>query len=156
MVIPDRHKTFDHSRPLTDPNHFLDDYRNRVNQCDGTHINDFVYGVDWAMFSPSTVPTEERSARDQLASGYRNAIESSLQINIHFHTFELSNALSLIEIGNRESVWNGSIQVLEVAESFPETCPNGFLIVARVNKVFRDRFRSFFSKHVLREDAHRP
>ncbi|HEY5551003.1 MAG TPA: methyltransferase domain-containing protein, partial [Opitutaceae bacterium] len=52
MVVPDRRRTFDHARPLTDVAHMLADFRNGTTQSDATHIDDFVHGVDWRTFSP--------------------------------------------------------------------------------------------------------
>jgi SAM-dependent methyltransferase len=157
MVIPDRRKTFDHPRPLTEPSHMLDDYRNQTTQVDGTHINDFVYGVDWIMFSPLTLPDQEKAARDDLATVYRRSVEAGNEINIHFHTFESSSAAALIRIGNREAIWNGRIQVIQVEESFPDSNPIGFLIVAQVHKNLWGRlWNSLFTKKGLRKDARQP
>jgi SAM-dependent methyltransferase len=156
MVIPDRRKTFDHLRPPTAPSHFLDDFRKGVNQCDGTHIRDFVYGVDWRQFSPSTAPEDEAAARDAQARQYEHAIASGAQINIHFHSFEPGNAVEMIELGNREAVWEGRIQVLKVAEEFPATCPNGILVLARVGKPLKARLKALFSRKGLRADARKP
>lgn len=157
MVIPDRAKTFDHPRPLTEPSHILADYRNRITQVDGTHIDDFVYGVDWKMFSPATPPEQEREARDELAAVYRRSVESGNEINIHFHTFESSSAVELIEIGNSRAIWKGQIQVVRVEESFPASNPIGFLIVAKVRKNMQTRlWNSLFTKKGLRNDARKP
>jgi SAM-dependent methyltransferase len=154
MVIPDRQKTFDHPRPLSEPSHILEDFRNRVTQADGTHIDDFVYGVDWQMFSPDTPPEEERRARDELASVYRRSVEAGNEINIHFHTFESHSALELIRVGNRERIWPGEIRVVRVEENFPESNPIGFLVVATVHKNLPARVRGFFSKKKgLKKDA---
>ena len=76
MVVPDRRHTFDHRRPLTTAAHMLDDFRHGVTQSDGTHIDDFVYGVDWTTFSPSTPAAEEQKARDEFAATYRNAVHA--------------------------------------------------------------------------------
>jgi SAM-dependent methyltransferase len=146
MVIPDRRWTFDHLRPLTDPGHMLTDCRNRVTQSDGTHIDDFVYGIDWGMFSPSTPPAQAMTARDDLASLYRRSTDAGLEINIHFHTFESGNAVELIRVGNREKIWPGRIELVEVVERFPSSNPNGFLVVARVSKRFGERWAALLAK----------
>jgi SAM-dependent methyltransferase len=156
MVVPDRRKTFDHPRPLTAPGHMLDDFNNRVSQVDATHIDDFVYGVDWAAFSPSTPPAEESEARDKLASVYRDSVKAGLEINIHFHTFESGNVLDLFRIGNRERVWEGRIEAVEVVEAFPDSNPIGFLVVARVRKHPRIRWSSLFAKKGLRDNVRKP
>jgi SAM-dependent methyltransferase len=153
MVLPDRRRTFDRMRPLTDPRHMLDDYRDRVTQADGTHIDDFVFGVDWAIFSPSTSPGEEKGERDKLASVYRESVRAGYEINIHFHTFESESVVRLIEIGNLERVWKGRLKIVEIIERFPESNPIGFLVVAKVYKSAGLRWRALFSKKGLREDA---
>lgn len=153
LVVPDRRKTFDHLRPLTSVSHMIDDWNRSVTQCDGTHIEDFVFGVDWKMFSPSTAPSEEQASRKDLARVYRNSVDAGLEINIHFHTFEASNLASLIESGNREALWPGGIEIVEVVESFPSSCPNGFLLVGRVGKNLRSRCKAMFPRRGLRRDA---
>ncbi len=153
MVVPDRRKTFDHRRELTAAPHFLDDYRRGTTQSDGTHIDDFVFGIDWSQFSPATPPADEARAREELANGYRHAVQHGLEINIHFHVFESQVARDLIELGNREQVWPGRIEVLEVHEFFPASNPIGFLVVARVHKPFGARLRARFGAKGLRPDA---
>jgi hypothetical protein len=134
----------------------LEDYRNRVTQSDGTHIDDFAYGVDWSVFSPSTPPAEEKEARDRLAATYHASVQAGLEINIHFHTFERASIVDLIGIGNREGVWDGRIEILEVVESFPDSNPIGILVVARVRKALGARWRALFSRKGLRDGARKP
>ncbi|HUG10127.1 MAG TPA: methyltransferase domain-containing protein [Opitutaceae bacterium] len=155
MVVPDRRRTFDHRRPLTEVAHMLDDYRNGTTQSDATHIDDFVYGVDWATFSPATDPANEKSARDELATTYHRSVAAGLEINIHFHTFEVSSGVALIEAGNLESLWDGAIEVVEKVEEFPSSNPNGFLVVARVHKRIGARWKALWSSKGLRADARR-
>ena len=153
MVVPDRRRTFDHRRPLTEIAHMLDDYRNGTTQSDATHIDDFVYGVDWKTFSPATAPADEKRARDGLAAIYHSSVAGGLEINIHFHTFTLPSAVALIEAGNLESLWNGAIEVIETVDEFPASNPNGFLIVARVRKRIGARWKALWSPKGLRADA---
>jgi SAM-dependent methyltransferase len=153
MVIPDRCRTFDHTRPLTSPGHLLADYRQGTSQSDATHIDDFVYGVDWRLFSPSTPPSSEQAARDELASIYHASAVAGREINLHYHTFESSSTVELIEIGNREAIWPGKMEILQVAECFPDSNPIGFLIVARVLKPWRDRGKALFAKRGLLPSA---
>ena len=54
MVVPSRLFTCDRLLPLTAVEHIVEDFRNHVTQCDGTHIDDFLLNVDWREFSPST------------------------------------------------------------------------------------------------------
>lgn len=153
MVLPDIKKTFDHPRPLSTVEHMLADFRNNVSQSDGTHIDDLVYGVDWNTFSPETQPQDVKAAQDEMASVYRRTIAEGSEINIHFHTFTTANATELIEAGNSESIWKGGIDVIKVCEDFPDSCPNGFLVVARVRKTFPSRLGALFSRKGLRDNA---
>ena len=153
MVIPDKKKTFDFSRPLTTVSHMLDDYRNETTMTDPTHVEDFAYGVDWKEFSPDSDPENEKKERDAYAAEFHQKLESENEINIHFHTFESQTGLELIETGNKESTWPGHIQVIELIEDFPEPDKMGFLIVAWVKKRLCDRVRMRFYKKGLRHDA---
>ena len=153
MVIPDFSKTFDHGRPLTTKEHMLEDFRNGVTQIDGTHIEDLVYGVDWSSFSPATQPHELEAAQTEMASVYRRTILAELEMNIQCHTLNSSSAIKLIETGNLEKLWKGKIDVIKVYENFPSSCPNGFLIVAKVKKTIQSRLSSLFSNKGLLENA---
>jgi SAM-dependent methyltransferase len=155
MVIPDRRFTFDSRRSVTEPAHMLHDFRAGVNQVDGTHIDDFVFGIDWNTFSPGTALNDRDEARSSLAKTYRSSVEAGLEINIHFHTFEPESATELIEIGNRECIWHGRLEIREVVERFPSSNPNGFLIVAKVRKGLRHRIRATFAGKGLKPDAKR-
>lgn len=152
-VVPDRRLTFDHLRPLTVPKHMLEDYHRGTTQSDGTHIDDFVFGVDWKKFSPTTPAGEEQASREQLATAYRAAVAAGLEINIHFHTFEIASLAALIALGNQHQVWAGEIEVIEQHPDFPSSNPNGFLLVARVRKPWSQRFRSLGSPHGLKKTA---
>lgn len=135
MVVPSRLFTFDRLRPLTAIEHIVDDYRNNVTQCDGTHIDDFVLNVDWREFSPSTPEAGVPNERDKLLKSYWHAVQSGSEINIHFHTFEPATMLELIQRANEVLPLNGgSIRIERVEEPFPKSQPNGFLVVARVHK----------------------
>lgn len=155
MVVPDRAKTFDRPRSLTPVAHMLDDYRRGVTQSDGTHIDDFVFGVDWTIFSPSTPVGQERAARESLAAGYRQAVAAGNEINIHFHTFESPSVVELIGAANTAGLWEGELAIKEVVESFPQSNPLGFLVVAEVRKPWRHRWQARFSPKGLRDDARR-
>ncbi|MGA2691781.1 MAG: class I SAM-dependent methyltransferase [Opitutaceae bacterium] len=154
-VLPDRKKTFDHNRALTPPGHFLDDFRNGVTQSDGTHIDDFVFGVDWTVYSPSTPASGLDAAKRDLASVYHRSVEAGLEINIHFHVFESPVVRDLIALGNRQKIWPGTIEILRVDENFPDSNPIGFLVVARVIKPFRRRLDAILAKKGLKEGAKR-
>jgi SAM-dependent methyltransferase len=156
MVVPIRQKSFDHTRPLTMVEHMLDDWKNGVNQSDGTHIDEFVFGVDWKMFSPSTPSQETETARKQMALAYHQSVQRGSEINIHFHTFVVESLVQLLHIGNRESIWPGTIEILETVENFPDDNPDGFLIVGRVHKHILPRIKTLFTRKGLRKNARKP
>jgi SAM-dependent methyltransferase len=155
LVVPDRRKTFDHPRALTSVEHMRDDFLRGTTQVDGTHIDDFAFGVEWALFSPHCPPAEAPAAREALAAGYRHAIAHGQEINIHFHTFEPTTGVALIEAGNEARLWPGRFVIEHVHEDFPASNPNGFLIVARVRKTVGERLRALVEPPGLLPTARR-
>jgi len=146
MTIPDRRKTFDRARPLTPVKHLIDDYRNGVTQVDGTHIEEFVLGVDWKEFSPATEPHLVEEEQNKLVEIYKTTVANQHEINIHFHTFEPSSMVELITKAPSILGVAGSFEILEVVEDFPSSNPNGFLIVVRVKKNKPERLVSLWRK----------
>jgi hypothetical protein len=155
LVVPDRAHTFDRGRPVTDPEHMAADFERGVTQSDGTHIEDFVYGVDWRQYSPGTDPAAERASRDELAGVYRRSVEAGLEINIHFHVFDRENIAALFRMGNARGWWDAAVDILETAERFPDSNPNGILVVARVRKPWRARLRGLFARKGPRPGSRR-
>ena len=136
MNVPDRRLTFDRARPLTLVDHMVEDYRNGVTQCDGTHIEDYVLNVDWDELSPKTPSHKVAEEREELLNAYRLAINSGDEINIHFHTFELQSMVELMERANDVLPLDGGrIDLVRLEPNFPASAPNGFLIVAKVSKL---------------------
>ncbi len=152
-VIPDRRKTFDRNRALTTVDHIYEDFKKEVGQSDGTHIDDFVFSVDWKEFSPATHESGIEKAKSDLASTYHRSVESGLEINIHFHVFESHVVRDMIGLGNARRIWPGRIDLLRTEENFPSSNPNGFLIVARVCKPALHRVTSILKRRGLRSDA---
>lgn len=144
MVVPDRRKTFDHPRELTDPEHMWKDYLNGTNQSDPTHINEFVTGVDWSMYRPEIaedrIESEQAAEQDQ----YHHAIRNRVEINIHFHVFEPGNLVKLVQlVAERKRLhW----EILTCRDGFPNTCPNGVLLVVKVSKRGCSKWASWFHR----------
>lgn len=139
LVVPDRRHMWDHTRPLTPVEHFLEDFARGTTPCDGAHIDEFAFQADWRLFSPSTPPEEIPAKQAELARGMHEAVARGEHINIHFHTFEPANLLALIE---RLRAWPATRfkwEVVDQAERFPADSPHGFLAVIRVNKGWRER-----------------
>jgi SAM-dependent methyltransferase len=134
MVVPDRRRTFDHPRPLTSVEHMVEDFARGTTQVDGTHIDDFVFGVDWRLFAPGTPAAEVHAARQRQANAYREAIAQGNEINIHFHTFEPPQMQELITRVNTLDGALARMEVVRVEEPFSRSRPDGFLVILRVLK----------------------
>ena len=67
-VIPDRTRTFDHPRPLTEVAHMVEDFRKGTTMADPTHIEEFAFGVDWKAFSPDSDPADYQKEREAYAA----------------------------------------------------------------------------------------
>jgi ubiquinone/menaquinone biosynthesis C-methylase UbiE len=145
MVVPDRRRTFDHPRPLTSVRHMIEDFHRGTTQIDGTHIDDFVFGVDWKQFSPDTPENEVQTQRKTTAQTYQNAISQRLEINIHFHTFEPDSMRRLLQTTKDQANFPHKIEILEIHPAFPDINPNGFLVVAKVKKAFSKRIKNLFA-----------
>lgn len=150
LIVPDRRMTWEHERELTTVEHMLDDYRRGTTACDPTHIDEFVHQADWAKFSPETAADEVAGKQAELARGMHEAVARGEDINIHFHTFEPANVRALIETlstapGPASDRADAPVrprfnwELLDLAEYFPKTSPNGVLAVIRVNKGWRAR-----------------
>jgi SAM-dependent methyltransferase len=134
LVVPDRRVTWDHTRALTPVAHFLDDYTRGTTACDPTHIDEFAGGVDWSQFNPATPADAIPAARASLARGMHEAVARGEEINIHFHTFEPANLRGLLTALPAWPPLRLRWELVDFAEHFPATCPNGLLAVLRVTK----------------------
>lgn len=162
MVVPHRQLTFDHLRPLTPVEHLVEDHERGTTPVDGTHIDEFVYGIDWSRFSPATAPHLVPQEQQRLAGEYHQAIAAGREINIHFHTFEPEQFSRLIATVNTLSAPACTMEVLELITPFSASRPDGFLSIIRVRKpgapVSRRPLLGMFRRDrssVLRPDARR-
>lgn len=136
LVIPDRRLTFDHPRPLTAPEHMMEDFSRNTTDSDGTHIAEYLDGVDWALWAPHATPEERVATRENLRVAYNAAVAAGEPINIHFHTFELSSFVRLLELANRSAPGKSRLELVDASEFFPASHPSGFLVVLRARKSF--------------------
>lgn len=153
IVVPDRRYTFDRNRALTTVDHMLEDFKSGVDDDDPTHIDDFIFNLDWKLYSPEAAYEDEVKTRNDLRDKYYAAVRARLNINIHFHTFEPASFFQLIQQANAVQAWPGRLRVLEVVSEFPSSNPNGFLIVAQVFKPRRERLKKLFSRKGLMPSA---
>lgn len=152
-VIPHRAKTFDRSRALTTPAHMWEDYVQEVIPVDGTHIQEFSFGIDLALFEPERHPSTHLQRREELCASYTAAVRAGKEINIHFHTFEPASFLELLKLCNARRAWPGEIRLCELHDCFPRHHQIGFLVVARVFKTWRERIVGIRRNRLLKDSA---
>lgn len=149
LVAPDRKYTFDHQRQPTSFSHLIEDFENGTTPVDPTHIEDFVDGIDWSLYSPSTPPAEVAQKKAELKAVYFNAVSQGNEINIHFHVFEYESFSGIIDGLKSYPKTRFDWELVDYVERFPVTNPNGVLAVIRVKKSPIDRIRAaatFFRK----------
>lgn len=130
LVLPDKNLTWDRRRESTPVDHFFEDFERGTTDCDGTHIDDFVYNVVWDEFSPHVPADKADESRAILAGQYKEAVAQGLEINIHFHTFDPDNLRAMIEKVNRHPI-PASFEILHCHTKFPESTPNGILVILK-------------------------
>ncbi len=139
LVVPDRRFTFDHTRPLTPAEHMLSDFDRGVTDCDGTHLSDYLDGLDWARWNPNATVAENVETKQKLRAIYKADLAAGREINIHFHTFESANVTQLIALMNRRPDRPCELEIVDHAERFPEGRHDGVLFVLRAHKRLADR-----------------
>jgi hypothetical protein len=152
LVVPDRRYTFDHTRDLTPPEHLMEDFARGTTFTDGTHISDYLDRLDWTRWNPDGTPEQNEAKREELRRAYTAAVASGQEINIHFHVFEPTNLSALVGMMNGSPQRPGRFEVVELAERFPQHCPNGFLLVLRVHKPWRARLAGWWARRRSRGD----
>ena len=118
----------------------IEDYNRGTSVADGTHVGDYLDRLDWQLWDPAGTPEQHAAKREELRAGvYRSRGGGSGDRNIHFHVFELSNLVKLIQLMNGDPRRPANLEIVDQVENFPEHCPNGILLVLRVHKSLRDR-----------------
>jgi len=87
LVIPHKDGTFDHKRPTTTLEHFIEDYKNDVDEYDLTHLDEILKTHDLKL-DPDAGTFEEFKNRSQL--NYENRC-------LHHHTFTARNVVELMD-----------------------------------------------------------
>jgi SAM-dependent methyltransferase len=147
MVVPDHRYTFDHTRALTPPAHMIDDYDRGTTSIDGTHLSDYLDGLDWSRWDPAGTPERHAATREQLRAAYLAAVATGEEINIHFHVFSRETLTALLALMNVHPRRPCALTVVDSAEKFPSERGDGFLLVLRVTKPLRARWAAWRSRH---------
>lgn len=150
LVVPDRRLTFDRFRPLTSPEHLIEDFERNTTDSDGTHVTDYIDGVDWSLWAPRATEAERLATKERLRAAYVAAVAAKEPINIHFHTFELASFSSMLQLMNRYPDRPCDLELVDASELFPAAYPSGFLVVMRVKKRFRERAQGWWRRLVSR------
>ncbi len=153
LVVPDRRHTFDRLRDLTPPGHMMEDFARGTTASDGTHVTDYLDRLDWARWNPAATAEQNAATREELRGAYTAAVAAGTEINIHFHVFEPSNLVALVEAMNRLPHPPATLAIVDLAERFPAHCPNGFLLVLRVKKSWRAAFAAWRFRRRAAGDA---
>lgn len=138
LLVPDRRLTWDRFRTPTTVEHLCEDFARGTTASDATHIDDFVRGVDWSTYSPDTPPEAVAGKQAELSSLYHAAVAAGEEINIHFHVFEPANLRALIDRLQPQLHW----ERVDESEHFPASAPNGYLVVLRVSKTWREKIQA--------------
>ena len=131
IIVPDKRQTWDRGRPDTTLEHMVDDYLKNTTDCDPTHIDDFVFGIDWKDFAETTDEAELEALKQSHAASYREQIERGDEINIHFHVFTPGNFRSLISDAPQKGDIPYDWDIVAFEERFPDECQNGILAILR-------------------------
>ena len=160
IVVPDKRHTWDRARPITQIDHMLEDYKGETSDCDATHVDDFVYGIDWQEIFPDVKEDEIDSQRKAHSENFKKEVSEGKEINIHFHVFDPSNFRQLLESVSGIEYIPISWHLLEYVERFPEDCPHGILAILKKNEkgrwgnIISSTFSKMFSsKYPLMSDA---
>ena len=139
LVVPNRNATWEHTRAVTPVDHMLEDYVKETTGCDASHIDEFVYDVDWSRYSPDTPADEMPGLRASLARRLHEAVERGEDIDIHFHTFERDNLREFVTTlqcwPKRRFNW----EIMDLGAGFPAANPTGIFMALRVQKGWLDR-----------------
>lgn len=86
IIVPDKEHTFDHNRPLTTLNHFIEDFKNNIGEDDLSHMEEILKHHDLSM--DKRAGTKEEFANRSILN-----IENRC---LHHHTFSKDNLSQLI------------------------------------------------------------
>lgn len=134
LTVPDRRRTADHTRPLTPVDELLRDYLARTTDADPTHVDEFVYEMDWARHAPKVGSDDLPGEKAALARRLREAAERGIAIDMPFHTFEAGNVRELVNALQHWPPCPFDWELLDLTEDFSESDPVGVLACIVVHK----------------------
>ena len=107
LVLPDKARTFDYLRPVTQLKHLCDDYERNTPESDMTHLEEFVTLWDYSKY-PIAKNVEEHRRRYE-----RNELTRLM----HHHVFDLDSAVRMVEYSgfnvlHAETLWPNNLIVL--------------------------------------------
>lgn len=139
LAVADRLATADHTRALTSVDHILDDYARGATACDASHIDEFVYEMDWSRYAPGMPVSDVPGARASLARGMHEAVARGEEIDMPFHTFEPASLRELVERLRRWPARRFNWEIVDQVDRFPDAEASVILTVIRVEKRWLDR-----------------
>lgn len=109
LLLPDKHKTFDHRRPTTALDHLIEDYENHITEGDLTHLPEILSLHDLSR-DPEAGDFDTFKAR---------AMDNINNRCLHHHVFDVHSAADLVEYAGLRIESTGKIR------------PHHILIVAK-------------------------
>ena len=96
MVVPDKHRTFDHTRAVTPCSHLISDFEKNTEASDPTHINELVDDTDWTLWKPDIRPEDVHAEKQLMKKKLHQQSNTGRELNIHFHTFEPASVVEFV------------------------------------------------------------
>ncbi len=136
LVVPDRRYTFDRPRALTPVEHMLADFDNQADYRDPTHFEDYARNRELAgsRIAAGRDPEEWPALRERMLEQLRKAAAGGEVPELHYHVFEPSNLVGLIERMKAHPGLGVDWEIELVEERSPPGRGDGVLLLLRVGK----------------------
>ena len=127
LIVPDKRRTFDRSRPLTPLEHVLTDDREWSPLRDIPHAVEIAFAVPVEVLEGHSVaPESERECRDAYCRRLVTQLLQGRPVDIHHHVWTPETFLPIVEhLG-----W----EIRAVVEDYPPGRGDGFCVLVRVCK----------------------
>jgi SAM-dependent methyltransferase len=156
LVVPDRRHTFDHRRQPTSVEHLLEDYRRDTHGCDPADLEDFVQNLDWARTDTPAEAQRDAEARAEVRRNLQAQIERGEDVDLHHHAFDPDNLQALLERLRDEPETRFDWRIVDWAEDFPLSCPNGIFAALEVHHPWSARVLGWRNRQLTRLDPNYP